>query len=148
MLSPDERVRVSVHTVKKGESVASIAKKYKTQPIVIRDMNNLGSDALVVGTELRVPTAVVNLPAKVMLAAARVDGRGGRSGRRRRCTWCAAAIRCGRIAKRHRMDVADAGPHERHGAGRHAACRPEAGAQHARRHSGGKSFVVGRRRVR
>ena len=45
LLSPDERVRVSLHTVKKGESVASIAKKYKTQAIVVRDMNSLGNDA-------------------------------------------------------------------------------------------------------
>ena len=44
---------------------------YKTQAIVIRDMNTLENGApLVVGSELRVPTAVVNLPAKVMLAAA------------------------------------------------------------------------------
>ncbi|HET7810828.1 MAG TPA: LysM peptidoglycan-binding domain-containing protein [Steroidobacteraceae bacterium] len=105
LLSPDERVRVSLHKVRQGESVASIAHKYKTQPIVIRDMNNLGSDSLVVGTELRVPSAVVNLPAKVMLAAARVDGRGGRSGRPE-----VHVVKSGdslwRIAKRHRMNVA------------------------------------------
>ena len=46
-------------------------------------MNTLENGSpLVEGAELRVPTAVVNLPAKVMLAAARVDGKGGRSGRR------------------------------------------------------------------
>ena len=56
LLSPDQRVRVSLHTVKSGESVASIAKKYKTQPIVVRDMNTLPEGTpLVVGTELRVP---------------------------------------------------------------------------------------------
>jgi membrane-bound lytic murein transglycosylase D len=105
LLSPDERVRVSLHTVKKGESVAAIAKKYKTQTIVVRDMNNLGTEPLVVGAELRVPTAVVNLPPKVMLAAARVDGSGGRSGRPG-----VHVVRSGdslwRIAKRHRMNVA------------------------------------------
>jgi membrane-bound lytic murein transglycosylase D len=105
LLSPDERVRVSLHKVKPGESVASIAKKFKTQPIVVRDMNNLDNgDKLVVGTELRVPSAVVHLPAKVMLAAARVDGRGGRGRpgihvvRRGDSLW--------RIAKRNRMSVA------------------------------------------
>jgi membrane-bound lytic murein transglycosylase D len=106
LLSPDERVRVSVHKVRKGESIATIAKKYKTQSIVVRDMNNLDSSAaLVVGSEIRVPSAVVNLPAKVMLAAARVDGRGGRSGRAG-----VHVVRSGdslwRIAKRHRMSVA------------------------------------------
>ena len=105
LLSPDERVRVSVHTVKKGESVASIAARYKTQPIVVRDMNSLENGApLVEGSELRVPTAVVNLPSKVMLAAARVDGKGGRGGRP-----AVHVVRSGdslwRIAKRHRMNV-------------------------------------------
>ena len=54
--------------------VASIAARYKTQAIVIRDMNALENGApLIEGTELRVPTAVVNLPAKVMLAAGAPD---------------------------------------------------------------------------
>ena len=106
LLSPDERVRVSLHTVRRGESVATIAKKYKTQTIVVRDMNNLGTEALVVGAELRVPTAVVNLPPKVMLAAARVDGRGGRAGRRPAVHVVRSGDSLWRIAKRHRMDVA------------------------------------------
>jgi membrane-bound lytic murein transglycosylase D len=106
MLSPDERVRVSLHKVRKGESIATIAKKYKTQAIVLRDMNNLDNGtALIVGNEIRVPSAVVNLPAKVMLAAARVDGRGGRGSRPG-----VHVVRSGdslwRIAKRHRMSVA------------------------------------------
>jgi len=107
LLSLDERVRVSLHTVKSGESVASIAKKYKTQAVVVRDMNTLGANApLVVGSELRVPTAVVNLPAKVMLAAARVDGSGGRSGRRPGVHVVRSGDSLWRIAKRNRMDVA------------------------------------------
>jgi membrane-bound lytic murein transglycosylase D len=107
LLSPEERVRVSLHKVKSGESVASIAKKYKTQAIVIRDMNQLENGApLVMGSELRVPTAVVNLPAKVMLAAARVDGGGGRSGRRPTVHVVRSGDSLWRIAKRHRMDVA------------------------------------------
>jgi len=107
LLSPDERVRVSLHKVKSGESVATIAKKYKTQAIVVRDMNSLDTNAaLVVGSELRVPSAVVNLPPKVMLAAARVDGRGGRTGRRPAVHVVRSGDSLWRIAKRHRMDVA------------------------------------------
>jgi membrane-bound lytic murein transglycosylase D len=107
LLSPDERVRVSLHKVKAGESVASIAKKYKTQPIVVRDMNSIDNGApLVVGSELRVPTAVVNLPAKVMLAAARVDGRGGRTGRRPSVHVVRSGDSLWRIAQKNRMDVA------------------------------------------
>jgi len=105
LLSPDERVRVSMHKVKSGESVASIAKKYKTQPIVVRDMNNLDNAApLVVGSEIRVPSAVVNLPAKVMLAAAGVDGRGGRG--RPGIHVVRSGDSLWGIAKRHRMSVA------------------------------------------
>jgi membrane-bound lytic murein transglycosylase D len=107
LLSPDERVRVSLHRVKAGESVATIAKKYKTQPIVVRDMNGLEvTTPLIVGSQLRVPSAVVSLPAKVMLAAARVDGgRGSRTNRP-----AVHVVRSGdslwAIAKRHRMNVA------------------------------------------
>jgi membrane-bound lytic murein transglycosylase D len=105
LLSSDERVRVSVHKVRQGETVASIAKKYKTHPTVVRDMNSLGNDVLVVGAELRVPSAVVNLPSKVMLAAARVDGRGNRTGRRTAVHVVRSGDSLWRIAKRHRMDV-------------------------------------------
>jgi membrane-bound lytic murein transglycosylase D len=106
LLSPDERVRVSMHKVEQGESVASIASKYRTQAVVIRDMNQLENGApLVIGTELRVPTAVVNLPAKVMLAAARVDGGADRRGRRPTVHVVRSGDSLWRIAKRHRMNV-------------------------------------------
>ncbi len=132
LLSPDERVRVSLHTVKKGESVATIAQKYKTQAIVIRDMNNLGNEPLVMGAELRVPTAVVNLPSKVMQAAARVDGRGSRSGRRPAVHVVRSGDSLWRIAKRHRMDVATLARLNGMAPGDTLRDRSEAGAQHSR----------------
>jgi membrane-bound lytic murein transglycosylase D len=52
-----------------------------------------------------VPTAVVNLPPKVMLAAARVDGRGGRIGRPPAVHVVRSGDSLWRIAKSHRMDV-------------------------------------------
>ena len=133
LLSPDERVRVSLHTVKKGESVASIAKKYKTQAIVIRDMNSLENGDAAGGRR----------------RAARADrrgqstgqgdaGRGARRWTRRslRPPSCRARGAQRRLAVAHRQAQSHgcrhAGTPERHGAGRHAACRPEAGAQHAR----------------
>jgi membrane-bound lytic murein transglycosylase D len=60
----------------------------------------------VVGTELRVPTAVVNLPSKVMLAAARVDDGSDRRGRRPAVHVVRSGDSLWRIAKRNRMDVA------------------------------------------
>jgi membrane-bound lytic murein transglycosylase D len=69
-------------------------------------MNQLENGApLMVGSELRVPTAVVNLPAKVMLAAARVDGGADRRGRRPTVHVVRSGDSLWRIAKRHRMDV-------------------------------------------
>jgi membrane-bound lytic murein transglycosylase D len=46
-----------VHTVKKGESLASIAKKYRTQVKAIKEMNGLGrSEAVQVGWTLKIPS--------------------------------------------------------------------------------------------
>ena len=132
LLSLDERVRVSLHTVKSGESVASIAKKYKTQAIVVRDMNTLERQRTAGGWQ----------------RAARAHRRGqstrqgdARRGARRRLRWpLRAPPRRARGAQR-RFAVAhrQAQPHgcrharapEWHGARRHAARRPEAGAEHA-----------------
>ena len=144
LLSPDERVRVSVHTVKKGESVASIAKKYKTHPVVIRDMNSLGGDMLIEGAR-----------------AARADrggqpsaqGHAGRSARRWTQQSLGPPSRSARGAQR-RFAVAhcqapshgrrDARAHEWHGAERHPARRSEARAQHARC-TIRQAFILGRR---
>src|SRR5207237_1310828 len=72
---------VSHYAVRRGDSVASIARKFHTTVNVIRELNDMPSGALTVGNDLRVPSAVTELPEKVMLAAARVDGH-GRSARR------------------------------------------------------------------
>ncbi len=107
LLPAEQRVRVSVHKVAQGETVAAIARKYKTHPAVVRDMNNLtDSSLLVIGAELRVPSAVMNLPPKVMLAAARVDGRDTRTGRRPAVHVVRRGDSLWRIAKNNRMDVA------------------------------------------
>jgi membrane-bound lytic murein transglycosylase D len=74
-LSDDERMRATHYTVRHGDSVASVARRFKTTVNVIRELNDLPSGALTVGADLRVPTANVELPPKVVLAAARVDGR-------------------------------------------------------------------------
>jgi membrane-bound lytic murein transglycosylase D len=75
-LSADQRLGVEHYTVKRGDSVASVAKRFQTSVNVVRELNDLPTGALTVGDDLRVPSAVPELPAKVMLAAARVDGRG------------------------------------------------------------------------
>jgi membrane-bound lytic murein transglycosylase D len=74
-LTDDERMRTQHYAVRHGDSVASVARRFKTTVNVIRELNDVPTGALTVGTDLRVPTANVELPPKVMLAAARVDGR-------------------------------------------------------------------------
>ncbi len=74
-LSPEQRLSATVYTVKKGDTVAAIARKFNTKNEVIRELNDLPSGTITVGTDLRVPSAAAALPPKVVLAAARVDGR-------------------------------------------------------------------------
>ena len=103
-LSPDQVLGVTHYTVKRGDSVASVAQHFNTSANVIRDLNDVPEGALTVGDDIRVPAAVSELPAKVLLAAARVDGRDRRSRhphvqvvRRGETLWS--------IARRNRVDV-------------------------------------------
>jgi peptidoglycan lytic transglycosylase D len=73
-LSDDQRMRSQTYTVSRGDSVASVAKRFNTTPNVVREMNDLPTGTLTVGADLHVPSASAGLPAKVLLAAARVDG--------------------------------------------------------------------------
>ncbi|MBV8910012.1 MAG: LysM peptidoglycan-binding domain-containing protein [Gammaproteobacteria bacterium] len=74
-LSADQRLGVSHYAVRRGDSIASVAQHFHTTVNVIRELNDMPTGALAVGDDLRVPAAVTELPVKVMLAAARVDGR-------------------------------------------------------------------------
>jgi len=74
-LSADQRLGVTHYGVKRGDSIASVAQRFHTTVNVIRELNDMPTGGLTVGDDLRVPAAVTELPAKVMLAAARVDGR-------------------------------------------------------------------------
>jgi membrane-bound lytic murein transglycosylase D len=74
-LSADERMRVKHYVVRHGDSMAAVARHFGTTPQVVRELNDLPSGALVIGTELRVPSDVSELPPKVIQAAALVDAR-------------------------------------------------------------------------
>jgi membrane-bound lytic murein transglycosylase D len=76
-LTEDQRMRVERYEVRKGDTVAGIAKRFGTTPAMIAELNGLPAKATVAAdAELRVPSAVFNLPPKVLAAAALVDGRG------------------------------------------------------------------------
>jgi membrane-bound lytic murein transglycosylase D len=73
-LTEEQRMRSTTYTVGRGDSVISVARRFKTTVTVIREMNDLPTGPLTVGADLRVPSTNVALPPKVLLAAARVDG--------------------------------------------------------------------------
>src|SRR5882724_5143618 len=70
------------YTVGRGDSVASVAKRFNTTVNVVREMNDLPTGALTIGSDLHVPSASIALPAKVLLAAARVDSPSRRMSKR------------------------------------------------------------------
>ena len=102
-LSPDQRLGVAHYSVRRGDSVASVARTFHTSVNVIRELNDL-TGGLSVGDDLRVPSAVTELPAKVMLAAARVDGH-GRSLRRAHVQVVRRGESLWTIARRNGMNV-------------------------------------------
>ncbi|TLY50274.1 MAG: LysM peptidoglycan-binding domain-containing protein, partial [Gammaproteobacteria bacterium] len=102
-LSPDQRLGVDHYSVRRGDSIASVARKFHTSVNVIRELNDL-TGGLTVGDDLRVPSAVPELPAKVMLAAARVDGH-SRSGRRAHVQVVRRGDSLWTIARRNGMNV-------------------------------------------
>jgi membrane-bound lytic murein transglycosylase D len=73
-LNADELMRVTHHVTEPGETLASLAARYGTNVMTLRMLNGLEDGPLAAGTDLRVPSGSTQLPPKVMLAAARVDG--------------------------------------------------------------------------
>ena len=101
-LSPDQLLGVTQYRVKRGDSVDSVAQHFHTTINVIRELNDLPEGRLTVGEDLRVP-ADAELPAKVVLAAARVDGRV--RGHRPHVLVVRHGDTLYSIARRNRMDV-------------------------------------------
>jgi membrane-bound lytic murein transglycosylase D len=81
-LTPEQRMRVDHYTVRRGDTIATIARRYATKPDVIRELNDLGaSDLPVIDAVLRVPSPNIQLPQKAMRAAMLVDSPGRRQRR-------------------------------------------------------------------
>jgi membrane-bound lytic murein transglycosylase D len=73
-LTPDQRMDVDHYTVRRHDTVASIARHYGTTAEVIRELNDLSTSARpVIDTELRVPSRDIKLPEKVARAALLAD---------------------------------------------------------------------------
>jgi len=104
-LSPDDRSRVSRYVVHRGDTVAGVAKRFGTTPVVLRELNDLPVGALTVGTDLRVPAEKVRLPEKVVRAAALVDNRGRRAALRPHIHIVGRGDSLWAIARKHGMNV-------------------------------------------
>jgi len=104
-LTPDERMRVDHYTVHHGDSMAGIAHRFGTTPQVVRELNDVPSGALVIGTDLRVPADVSQLPEKVLRAAALVDARDRHMWRPNIRVVVHRGDSLWAIARRHGMDV-------------------------------------------
>jgi len=121
-LTPEQRMRVVRYEVERGDTLAGIAKANSTTPELLRHLNGLDTNEKpVVGTDLMVPSAAIDLPEKALRAAALVDSpqrmRGRRSSRhglhvvRRGDTLYGIAHRLGTdvntLARLNNMDVSD-----------------------------------------
>jgi membrane-bound lytic murein transglycosylase D len=103
-LSEEQRLGVTRYTVRRGDSVVSVAKRFNTSVDLVRQLNDLPSGPLTVGADVRVPSAVPDLPPKVVLAAAQFDSH-GRTTRRARVQVVRHGDSLWTIARRHGMDV-------------------------------------------
>ncbi len=106
-LTPDELMRVTHHIVRPGDTLATLASRYNTQPLTIRMLNGLGNGTLAPGTDLRVPSGTTELPAKVLRAAAIVDRPGtapGAGSRRPNVHVVRRGESIWAIARRNNMD--------------------------------------------
>ncbi len=72
-LTADERMGVTEYVVHRGDSVYSVARRFKTSPAFLRMLNTLPHGRMVVGEDIEVPATAYQLPVNVRLAAARVD---------------------------------------------------------------------------
>jgi membrane-bound lytic murein transglycosylase D len=81
-LAPEDRMRYEAHVVGHRETLASIAKAYDTSAAVIAKINDLPGGRVAAGETIRIPSISVQLPDKVLLAAARVDRPETDTGRR------------------------------------------------------------------
>lgn len=82
LVATPDRVRTKVYEVGAGETLTQVAQRTGTSAAVIKQINELSSTKLRAGQELRVPESSA-LPAKVAMAAARVDRPGSQASRGR-----------------------------------------------------------------
>jgi membrane-bound lytic murein transglycosylase D len=72
-LTPDERMGVEGYVVRPGDTVYSVARRFRTSTDLLRRLNTLPNGRLVVGEQIEVPATAYHLPQNVLVAAAQAD---------------------------------------------------------------------------
>jgi membrane-bound lytic murein transglycosylase D len=73
-LTPEQRMRIEHYTVRRGDTIATIASRFDTKPEVIRELNDLSANERpVIDAMLLVPSNSTVLPEKVARAAMLFD---------------------------------------------------------------------------
>ncbi len=149
-LTPEDRVPYLAHEVARGETLAAIARRYDTSVAVLGKLNDLRGRRVRPGETLRIPQTSGEVPARVLLAAARVDRplfyRRALRGRHRIVYRVRAGETLSAIARRHRMSVTtlahlnNLGPRDAIMAGQRLVLMPV-----SERHFRGEGVVYGRR---
>jgi membrane-bound lytic murein transglycosylase D len=105
-LTDAERLNVNAYSVRKGDTMNAVARRFRTTPQELRELNGLpAKGAILVGSALKVPSESNLLPAKALRAAALVDGRAHRSRRERSRIVVRRGETLWAIARKHGVDV-------------------------------------------
>ena len=104
-LTPDERMGVDRYVVRRGDTVYSVARRFKTSTDLLRRLNTLPNGRLVVGEQIEVPATAYHLPQNVMLAAEQADHARWRSRFRFRVVRVRPGDTLWAIAQRHGITV-------------------------------------------
>jgi membrane-bound lytic murein transglycosylase D len=104
-LTADERMGVDLYKVHRGDSVYSVARRFKTSTDLLRRLNTLPNGHLVVGQQIEVPATVYRLPQNVLVAARQADHSLWRSRFRFRVVRVRPGDSLWAIAQRHGISV-------------------------------------------
>lgn len=108
-LPADQRVKWTRHKIKSGESLITIAKKYRTTTKVIRTANNITGNNIRAGKTLLVPTASQHASAYVMSQAERLNRKQEQIARRTNRQKVKHTVKSGEsfwtISRKHKVGV-------------------------------------------
>lgn len=109
-LKPDERLSWTRHEVGRGETVATIAKRYHTDPQLISNLNKLQGKKLKAGKSIIVPVSTNQLrqqDSHELSSLARNNGNSSTSKSRRTSYKVRSGDSLSTIARNHKVEIAD-----------------------------------------